>query len=499
MTKPTSILLLGLLALGSVVYGKAPEGFRYSNETAPTGKEWESPQDLSLNKEQPRAWFFSFQDTENARKVLPENSEYWLSLNGTWKFNWVKHPDLRPKTFFNPAFDVSKWDDIPVPSSWNIYGIQKNGDLKYGVPIYVNQPVIFQHRVAVDDWRGGVMRTPPTHWTTYEYRNEVGSYRREFDIPQNWKGREVFIDFDGVDSFFYLWINGQYVGFSKNSRNTASFNITKYLKKGKNIVAAEVYRSSDGSFLEAQDMFRLPGIFRTVALRSTPKVHIRDLKVFPDLDKNYKDGTLKVKADIRNFNNKNIKGLNIVYSLYEHKLYSDENSPVNGVSATAKLPVVSKKQTSTISETEFAVPNPNKWSGERPYQYTLVAELKDSRNKTIEVVSTRIGFAKVEIKDTKAEDDEFGLAGRYFFVNGKTVKLKGVNRHETNPAVGHAITRKMMENEIMLMKRANINHVRNSHYTTDPYWYFLCNKYGIYLEDEANIESHQYYYGEASL
>ncbi|MDD3491211.1 MAG: hypothetical protein PHR62_15150, partial [Paludibacter sp.] len=132
MTKPTSILLLGLLALGSVVYGKAPEGFRYSNETAPTGKEWESPQDLSLNKEQPRAWFFSFQDTENARKVLPENSEYWLSLNGTWKFNWVKHPDLRPKTFFNPAFDVSKWDDIPVPSSWNIYGIQKNGDLKYG-------------------------------------------------------------------------------------------------------------------------------------------------------------------------------------------------------------------------------------------------------------------------------------------------------------------------------------------------------------------------------
>ena len=283
--------------------------------------------------------------------MLPENSEYWLSLNGTWKFNWVKHPDLRPKTFFNPAFDVSKWDDIPVPSSWNIYGIQKNGDLKYGVPIYVNQPVIFQHRVAVDDWRGGVMRTPPTHWTTYEYRNEVGSYRREFDIPQNWKGREVFIDFDGVDSFFYLWINGQYVGFSKNSRNTASFNITKYLKKGKNIVAAEVYRSSDGSFLEAQDMFRLPGIFRTVALRSTPRVHIRDLKVFPDLDKDYKNGTLKVKADIRNFNNKNIKGLNIVYSLYEHKLYSDENSPVNGVSATAKLPVVSKKQTSTISET----------------------------------------------------------------------------------------------------------------------------------------------------
>ena len=173
MTKLKTILVLSFLLIWNLAF--ALEGYRYGSEKCPTGREWESPQDLSLNKELPRAWFFSFGNAENARKVLPENSEYWASLNGTWKFNWVKHPDLRPKTFFNPAFDVSKWDDIPVPSSWNIYGIQKNGDLKYGVPIYVNQPVIFQHRMAVDDWRGGVMRTPPTHWTTYEYRNEVGS------------------------------------------------------------------------------------------------------------------------------------------------------------------------------------------------------------------------------------------------------------------------------------------------------------------------------------
>lgn len=497
--KTATTLLMCLITGLSIASEPVLEGFFFGQQIAPEGNEWESPQALSLNKELPRAWFFSFSNTESARKVLPENSEYWQSLNGTWKFNWVKHPDERPRNFFDPAFDVSIWDDIPVPSSWNIYGIQKNGDLKYGVPIYVNQPVIFQHRVAVDDWRGGVMRTPPANWTTYIYRNEVGSHRREFEIPQNWKDREVFIDFDGVDSFFYLWINGQYVGFSKNSRNTASFNITKYLKKGKNIVAAEVYRSSDGSFLEAQDMFRLPGIFRTVALRSTPKVHIRDLNVFPDLDKNYKDGTLKIKTFVRNFNDKNIKGLNIVYSLYRHELYSDENKIVTGVTTTVQLPVVGKRNTSTLSETEIAVPNPDKWSAERPYHYTLVAELKDKKNKTIEFVSTRIGFVKVELKDTKAQDDEFGLAGRYFYVNGKTAKLKGVNRHETNPEVGHAITRKMMEDEIMLMKRANINHVRNSHYPDDPYWYYLCNKYGIYLEDEANIESHQYYYGAASL
>lgn len=475
------------------------EGFKYSDQNAPTGKEWESPENLALNKEQPRAWFFSFADTQSARKVLPEHSAYWKTLNGDWKFSWVKHPDERPKNFMDPNFDVSAWDNIKVPSNWNIAGIQKNGDLKYGVPIYVNQPVIFQHKVAVDDWRGGVMRTPPSHWTTYEHRNEVGSYRRDFEIPADWDGREVFISFDGVDSFFYLWINGQYVGFSKNSRNTADFNISKYLKKGKNTVAAEVYRSSDGSFLEAQDMFRLPGIFRTVALHSKPKVHIRDLNVFPDLDANYQDGKINVKVDIRNLDKAKAKDYKVIYSLYEHKLYSDENSLVANATASADITTLNANQNSGLVKAVMEVSSPKLWSAEKPYQYTLVAELKDKKNKTIETVSTRMGFAKVEIKDTKAEDDEFGLAGRYFYVNGETVKLKGVNRHETSPEVGHAVTRKMMEDEIMLMKRANINHVRNAHYPDDPYWYYLCNKYGIYLEDEANIESHQYYYGDASL
>lgn len=499
MRKLSLALLLSYCSLH--VFGSPTQldGYRYASVEAPTGDEWESPESVALNKEQPRAYFFSFKDVESARKVLPEKSAYWLSLDGDWKFNWVPTPDQRPVDFYKDDFDVSTWDAIKVPSNWNVYGIQKNGDLKYGVPIYVNQPVIFQHSVKVDDWRGGVMRTPPKHWTTYEHRNEVGSYRRDFDLPKDWDGREVFIEFDGVDSFFYLWINGQYVGFSKNSRNRASFDITPYLRKGKNTVAAEVYRSSDGSFLESQDMFRLPGIFRTVALHSTPKVHIRDLKVTPDFDKTFTDGSLLIDADIRNFGKKAAKGYKVSYSLYENELYSDKNTLVPNVGAVASVDVLKSNENIAAEKAVIEVKNVKKWSAEFPHRYTLIAELKDRKNRVIETVSTNVGFRKVEIKDTPASEDEFGLEGRYYYINGETVKLKGVNRHETNPNVGHAITREMMENEIKLLKRGNINHVRNAHYPTSPYWYYLCDKYGIYLEDEANIESHQYYYGKESL
>ena len=490
MQKLAFCLLLCSFTLQSFATVDPLKGYQYAAEQAPKGNEWESPENLALNKEQPRAWFFSFQDQESARKVLPENSTYWQSLNGDWKFNWVRTPEERPKDFYQTNFDVSGWDNIPVPSSWNIVGLQKDGTQKYGTPIYVNQPVIFQHKVAVDDWRGGVMRTPPENWTTFKDRNEVGSYRREFTIPQDWEDKEVFINFDGVDSFFYLWINGQYVGFSKNSRNTASFNITPYLVKGKNIVAAEVYRSSDGSFLEAQDMFRLPGIYRTVSLTAVPQLHVRDLVATPDLDATYTDGSLAIRADIRNLGKKMAKGYSMVYSLYANKLYSDDNTKIENVTATAPIAQI-PPGLEMNAETVLKIQNPNKWSAEQPYRYTLVGELKDKKGRTVETISTTVGFRKVEIKDTPASEDEFGLAGRYYYVNGKTVKLKGVNRHESNPAVGHAITRKMMEEEVMLMKRANINHV--------PYWYYLCNKYGLYLEDEANIESHEYYYGAASL
>ena len=472
-------------------------GFAYGDKEAPTGKEWESVEELALNKEYPRAYFFSFDNEAQAAQVRPEKSPYWLSLNGQWRFHWCKTPDERPKDFYKTNYDASGWDMTPVPSNWNVQGIQKDGKLKYGLPIYVNQPVIFYHERKVDDWRQGVMRTPPQTWTTYEYRNEVGSYIRYFEVPREWKGREVYIDFDGVDSFFYLWINGKYVGFSKNSRNAASFNISKYLKKGQNKLAVEVYRNSDGSFLESQDMFRLPGIFRTVALRSTPKVQIRNLNVLTDTD-NLSDWQLKVTAEVRNLGKKEAKDYRLQYAVYKNILYKDDAQKVDALQATTEVQAVAPNAIEKVS-TAIDVKQPDMWSAEAPNRYVLVAQLVDKKGKVIEAASTYFGFRKVEIKDTKAEDDSFGNAGRYFYVNGKPIKLKGVNRHETHPEQGHVVTHAQMEEEVMLMKRANINHVRCSHYPPDPYWFYLSDKYGIYLEDEANIESHEYYYGKESL
>ncbi|MBB1567904.1 MAG: discoidin domain-containing protein [Capnocytophaga sp.] len=472
-------------------------GFAYGDKDAPTGKEWESVEELALNKEYPRAYFFSFDNEAQAAQVRPEKSPYWLSLNGQWRFHWCKTPDERPKDFYKTNYDASGWDMTPVPSNWNVQGIQKDGKLKYGLPIYVNQPVIFYHERKVDDWRQGVMRTPPQTWTTYEYRNEVGSYIRYFEVPREWKGREVYIDFDGVDSFFYLWINGKYVGFSKNSRNAASFNISKYLKKGQNKLAVEVYRNSDGSFLESQDMFRLPGIFRTVALRSTPKVQIRNLNVLTDTD-NLSDWQLKVTAEVRNLGKKEAKDYRLQYTIYKNILYKDDAQKVDALQATSEVQAVAPNAIEKVSAA-IDVKQPDMWSAEAPNRYVLVAQLVDKKGKVIEAASTYFGFRKVEIKNTKAEDDSFGNAGRYFYVNGKPIKLKGVNRHETHPEQGHVVTHAQMEEEVMLMKRANINHVRCSHYPPDPYWFYLSDKYGIYLEDEANIESHEYYYGKESL
>ena len=495
------LLILCILAGSIAAYGQSIplEGFAYASTDAPDGKEWNDPQRLALNKEQPHAWFFAFPDTESARRVLPEKGAYYRSLDGVWKFHWVGNPEERPAEFYKPEFDVSGWDDVTVPMQWNVAGIQKDGSLRYGVPIYANQPVIFAHQVAVDDWRGGVMRTPPQDWVTFKHRNEVGSYRRTFSVPEGWDGREVYINFDGVSSFFYLWVNGHYIGFSKNSRNTASFDITPYLNDGgENVVAVEVYRNSDGSFLEAQDMFRLPGIFRTVSLTSTAKLQVRDLRVRPDLDDSYTDGVLRIEADVRNLGKKLAKGYTLAYSLYANELYSDENALVEGVTASAEVTPTDAGAT-TLAVAEMRVPDVRKWSAEEPWRYVLVGELRDRKGRVVETFSTGVGFCKVEIRDTPAEEDEFGLAGRYYYINGQTVKLKGVNRQEIDPAVGNAITTEQMEQEIMLMKRGNINHVRNSHYSCAPRWYYLCDKYGIYLEDEANIESHEYYYGDASL
>ena len=509
MKKQFVMAVLAAFSLSMTATAQNLKGFSYGDAEAPRGYgyvkgqaaglvEWESPEELALNKEQPKAWFFTFGNEESARKVLPENSEYYMSLDGTWSFNWVANPWERPVDFFKTDFDVSAWDKVQVPMNWNVYGLQPDGSQKYGTPIYVNQPVIFKHQVAVGDWKGGVMREPAQHHTTYKFRNEVGSYRRTFTIPQNWDGREVYINFDGVDSFFYLWVNGKYVGFSKNSRNLAAFNITKYLVKGENVVAVEVYRNSDASFLEAQDMFRLPGIFRTVSLTSTNPVELRDVRVRTDLDAEYKDAVANIEVDVRNLTPKKAKKYQVKAQLYKNALYSDDNEIVEGATATVALDQLLAGDTKTL-KLNIPVADPAKWSAEEPNRYTLVVSLLDKKGRAVEIASAYFGFREVEIRDTKAEDDEFGLAGHYYYLNGKPIKMKGVNRHESSLERGHAVTREQMEKEVMLMLQGNINHVRNAHYPDAPYWYYLCDKYGIYLEDEANIESHEYYYGKESL
>ena len=502
MKKTYLLLLTGLICSSAWADGTLG-GYFYNQQAAPTGWEWQSPDSVAVNKQQPHAWFFSFRNIEEARKVLPENSSYWKSLDGLWKFHWAPNPDERPKDFYRTDYDVSQWDDIKVPMNWNLAGLQKDGNNKYGDPLYSNQRVIFQHSwQPMNDWKGGVMRTPPTNWMTYRNRNEVGAYRRTFSVPADWKGQQIYLNFDGVDSFFYLYINGKYVGFSKNSRNLAEFDITPYLNKEgeENTVAVEVYRHSDGSFLESQDMFRLPGIFRTVALVAKPQVQVRDIKAIPDLDETYSHATLHISAQLQNLSKKAIKGYTLQYSLYANRLYSDDNDLMEGV--TASTPLVGKLNSKgeIVLETTLDAANKVKlWSAEAPYRYTLVGELKDAKGRTVQTFSTIVGFRKVEIKETPAEKDEFGLAGRYYYLNGQPIKLKGVNRHENNTLLGHTATREQMENEIFLMKRGNINHVRNCHYPDAPYWYYLCDKYGIYLEDEANLESHEYYYGKQSL
>lgn len=503
MKRTHLILFAGILCCSPAWAGDVLGGYFYQQQEAPTGWEWQSPDSVAVNKLQPHAWFFSFRNIDEARKVLPENSSYWKSLDGMWKFHWAPNPEERPKDFFRTDYDVSKWDDIKVPMNWNMAGLQRDGKNKYGDPLYSNQRVIFQHSwQPMNDWKGGVMRTPPKDWMTYRNRNEVGSYRRTFTVPADWKGQEIYLNFDGVDSFFYLYINGKYVGFSKNSRNLAEFNITPYLNKEgeENTVAVEVYRHSDGSFLESQDMFRLPGIFRTVALTAKPQVQVRDFKAIPDLDETYSNAKLHITAQLQNLSKKAIKGYTIQYSLYANRLYSDENTLLSGVTASAKLAgKLNAKGEIELEATLDAANKVNLWSAEAPHRYTLVGELKDGKGRTVQTFSTFVGFRKVEIKETPAEKDEFGLAGRYYYLNGQPIKLKGVNRHENNVKAGHTVSREQMEHEVFLMKRGNINHVRNCHYPDAPYWYYLCDKYGIYLEDEANIESHQYYYGKQSL
>lgn len=420
---------------------------------------WNNLSVLGINKEQPHATFVSFQGEQDALTQDKLASPYYKSLNGTWKFHWTKSPAERPVDFYKESYNVSQWDTIPVPYNWEVLG--------YGIPIYVN------HKYDFADPRNPITEVEiingfPKQPQVPESYNPVGSYRRDFVIPQNWKERRVFIQFGAVKSAFKLWINGRFVGYSQGSKTPAEWEITKYLKKGKNMVAAEVYRWSDGAYLECQDFWRISGIEREVFLYSTPATRIRDFFVKTDLDSVYQNANLNVTVSLDG----NSQNKTLAFQLF------DDN---NRLIVSEKKPVTSNEQ-----KLSAFVKNPQKWTAETPNLYTLVLALSEGK-KTIQATSTKVGFRKVELINTQ------------LCINGVPILIKGVNRHEHNMRTGHALTKEDTETDIRLMKQFNINAVRTSHYPQEEYLYELADKYGMYVFDEANIESHGMYYGKESL
>jgi beta-galactosidase len=411
--------------------------------------DWEDHQIIGRNKEPAHCTLMPFSNKMAALKGDRDGSPFFCSLNGQWNFHWVNKPADRPVEFYRPDYDVSGWDKIPVPSNWQMHG--------YGRPIYTNIRYPFPAN--------------PPH-IPHDY-NPVGSYRREFTIPANWKSRQVFLHFDGVDSAFYLWVNGEKVGYSQGSRTPAEFNITEYLRPGQNVLAVEVYRFSDGSYLEDQDFWRLSGIFRDVYLFSTADLHIRDFWIRTELDEQYRDGVLKVTAKIKNYSQQPRGACTVELNLFDNE--GDALSPKPLISVAAKNIEPDKEK---AIDAQAKIINPAKWSAELPNLYRALLTLKDEQGVIVEVVSCDVGFREVEIKNGQLT------------VNGKAIMVRGVNRHEHDPDTGHYVSVDSMIRDIRLMKQSNINTVRTSHYVNDPKWYELCNKYGLYVIDEANIESH---------
>ena len=413
--------------------------------------DWENARIIGQNKEPAHNTLIPFNNLNSALKSY-EDSKNYQSLNGNWKFNWVKKPADRPINFFEVDFDDNNWDTIDVPSNWQMRG--------YGIPIYTN--VKYPYSINIKEIPS----------IDHEY-NPVGSYRTSFDIPESWQEREIFIHFGGVKSAFYIWLNGKKVGYSQGSMTPAEFNITSFLKRKDNILAVEVYRWSDGSYLEDQDMWRFSGIFRSVYLYSTPKVHLWDFFVSCDLDEEYKDAELKVRVKVRNFDKIDILQYNIEISLL------DKEQQFIGTKILMEKSLDVAAYSETIIELKTKIENPEKWSAETPNLYDLILTLKDSENNIVEVEQCKYGFRVVEVKD------DGGL-----YINGESIILKGVDRHEHDPDHGRAIPLDRMVQDIELAKQNNINAIRTSHYPNDPRFYELCDEYGIYVLDECNLESH---------
>ncbi len=410
--------------------------------------EWQDTDVVQVNRENPHSTSFSYENEELAMKGDESGSNNFVSLNGTWKFRYSDNPANRPSDFYKYSYSVKKWDNIKVPSNWELKG--------FGVPIYVNIPY---------EWTNNPV--PPLVPADH---NPVGSFRRNFSIPKAWIDKQVFIHFGAVKSAFYLWVNGEKVGYSQGSKTPAEFNISKYIKTGKNMLAVEVYRWSDGSWLECQDFWRISGIERDVYLEARPGVQVRDYFCKSSLVNNYRDGQLDLDVWIGGIGNITDELVNVEAKLFDN---------VSHESMWEDKQAINVKPGKTVPVNFYSVFEAvDRWSAEAPNLYTLLITLTDSNGQLLETVSSKIGFRTSEIRYGQLQ------------VNGKPILLKGVNRHEHDPIEGHVVSVESMLEDIKLMKLNNINAVRTSHYPNDPHWYELCDEYGIYVIDEANIESH---------
>lgn len=430
--------------------------------------DWENPAVFRVNKEAPRAVSMPYSSKEEAASKSRLQSTWCQVLNGGWKFHFTGNPSGRPAGFEAPAFDDSKWKEIPVPSNWQMHG--------YGIPVYTNIIYPFAKNPPF------VMGEPPQQFTNFpeENRNQVGSYRHKFSLPENWKGRHTFIVFGGVDSAFYLWINGKKVGYSQDSRTPAEFDITPFLKDGENVLAAEVYQNSDGSYLEDQDMFRLSGIFRDVYLWSAADLDLRDFHIKAGLADDYKTGLFDFSGFVANRSEEETIA----------KITIELTSPDG---KTTKFPSVQNKVAPggevklTLEIDGAPLPEIQPWSAETPSLYTYHIALSDGSGREIAHYQGKTGFRRNELKNGQ------------ILHNGQPVLIKGVNRHDHDPVTGHYVTAEAMRADLLQMKRANINAVRTCHYPNDPALLELCDELGFYVVSEANIESHGMGYGPESL
>ena len=443
-------LAAAAIAMNGMAAGKSRQAIKV---TVPTYTEWHDLQVNAIKRLPLHTDFFSFapgEATALTSSVLDKSkSKNFLSLNGMWKFKWVENADQRPTDFYLTDLDDSSWKEMPVPGNWELNG--------YGDPEYVNTGF---------GWRGHFNEQPPAVPTK---DNHVGSYRKVIDIPTDWNGKQVIAHFGSVTSNIYLYVNGKFAGYAEDSKVAAEFDITPYLKKGKNLIAFQTFRWCDGSWCEDQDFWRLSGVARENYLYARNKnIHLDDIRVVGDLDNQYQDGILRLKPTFSVDKSKKVNNnLEIEYSLYD----------ADG----KKLDCVPRREAS--GDIAMLVGNPHKWTAETPYLYTLMVKVK-LLDKVIEEVPIKVGFRKVEIKN------------KQFLVNGQPVLIKGADRHEMDPDAGYVVSLERMIQDIKIMKRLNINAVRTCHYPDDPRWYELCDKYGIYLVAEANQESHGFGYGK---